>query len=102
MRGLEQATSTSTPAARARLLTSRLHLARVAVLLLAALAAMGVVHLWKCYLQRGWRAVLLPTTLCLTAAWEVYIESSALGWKLDGSQSLMAVLSATRAQSGDP
>ena len=52
---------------------------------LAALAGIGVVRLWGCYLQRGWRTVLLPATLCLTAGWQTYIESSALGWKVDGS-----------------
>jgi 4-amino-4-deoxy-L-arabinose transferase-like glycosyltransferase len=67
---------------------------------LAALAGIGVVRLWSCYLQRGWRTVLLPATLCLTAAWQTYIESSSLGWKVEGAQSLLAALSAAWAQAG--
>ena len=69
---------------------------------LAALAGIGVVGLWDWYLRRGWRAGLLPLGLLLTAAWEAYIESSALGWKLDQSRgSLMAVFVAAEEQSGD-
>jgi len=69
---------------------------------LAALAGIGVVHLWNGYLGRGWPATLLPGALLLTAAWEAYIESSALGWKLDEShRGLMALLTAAKEQSGD-
>ncbi|MFI5340383.1 MAG: ArnT family glycosyltransferase [Candidatus Methylomirabilales bacterium] len=69
---------------------------------LAALTGIGVVNLWDGYLRRGWRALLLPGALLLTASWEAYIESSALGWTLDASRSrLMAILSAARDQSGD-
>lgn len=46
---------------------------------LAALAGIGVIALWKCGLQPGWRAVLAPTTLLVTAAWQLYIQASALG-----------------------
>ncbi len=69
---------------------------------LAALAGIGVASLWAWYLRRGWRALVLPAALLLTAAWEAYIESDALGWKLDASRSrLAAVLSAARGHSGD-
>lgn len=69
---------------------------------LAALAGIGVVSMWDGYLRRGWPAVLLPGALLLTAAWEAYIESDALGWTLDASRSrLVAILSAARDQSGD-
>ena len=50
---------------------------------LAALAGIGVVGLWSWYLRRGWRAILLPAALLLTAAWQIHIESSAIGWKPD-------------------
>lgn len=69
---------------------------------LAALAGIGVVSLWDGYLRRGWHAILLPGALLLTASWEAYIESSALGWKLDESRSgVMAILIAAKEQSGD-
>jgi 4-amino-4-deoxy-L-arabinose transferase-like glycosyltransferase len=59
---------------------------------LAALAAVGVVALWGLYLHGGWRAACLPVALVLTAAWQMYVEWSALGWTLDGSPGPMAVL----------
>jgi len=69
---------------------------------LAALAGIGVMNLWDEYLRRGWPAGLLPGALLLTAAWEAYIESSALGWKLDEARhGLMAILIAAKNQSGD-
>lgn len=69
---------------------------------LAALAGIGVVSLWDGYHRRGWHAILLPAALLLTASWEAYIESSALGWTLDASRSrLMAILIAAKEQSGD-
>ena len=59
-------------------------------------AAAGRTRCWSwpsdSYLRGGWRAALLPVALLLTAAWEARIESSALGWTLDGPGSLMAVL----------
>ncbi|TSA47552.1 MAG: hypothetical protein D4R56_01960 [Deltaproteobacteria bacterium] len=50
---------------------------------LAALAGVGLASLWGHYRQKGLRALLLPVTLLLTAAWELYIQASALGWTLD-------------------
>lgn len=47
---------------------------------LAALAGIGVVGMWGYFRQKGWRAVLLPATLLLTAAWEFHIQVNALGW----------------------
>ena len=58
----------------------------------AALAAVGGVSLWGVYLRRGWHAALLPVALLLTAAWQLHVESSALGSTLDGSPGLMTVL----------
>jgi 4-amino-4-deoxy-L-arabinose transferase-like glycosyltransferase len=51
---------------------------------LAALAGIGVTSLWGYYGQQGWRAGLLPATLLVTAAWQLYIEASAVGGTLDG------------------
>jgi 4-amino-4-deoxy-L-arabinose transferase-like glycosyltransferase len=45
---------------------------------LAALAGIGAVCLWRHGSQSGWRAMLLPATLLVTAAWQLYIERSAL------------------------
>ena len=68
---------------------------------LAALAGIGVAGLWGFYLQRGRRALLLPATLLLTAAWQAHVESSALGWTLDRLyQGMMAALASGRAQPG--
>jgi 4-amino-4-deoxy-L-arabinose transferase-like glycosyltransferase len=50
---------------------------------LAALAGIGLAGLWSYYRQRGSLALLLPVTLLLTAAWELSIQASALGWTLD-------------------
>lgn len=47
---------------------------------LATLAGIGLARLWNCYRQKGARALLLPVTLLLTAAWQLYIQASALGW----------------------
>jgi len=47
---------------------------------LAALAAIGVVSLWDYYQQKGSRAIYLPATLLLTAAWQLYVQVDALGW----------------------
>jgi hypothetical protein len=49
---------------------------------LAALAAIGLVTLWADYLGMSWRTLLLPVALLAAAAWQVYIEASAVGWKL--------------------
>ena len=68
---------------------------------LAALAAIGVVSLWDRYLQRGWGVVLLPTTLLLTAVWQLYVQASALDWKLGETASPMAAITALRAGYGD-
>jgi 4-amino-4-deoxy-L-arabinose transferase-like glycosyltransferase len=46
---------------------------------LAALAGIGAVTLWRVGGRSGWRAMLLPATLLMTAAWQLYIEKSALG-----------------------
>jgi 4-amino-4-deoxy-L-arabinose transferase-like glycosyltransferase len=50
---------------------------------LAALAGIGVVNMWSYYLQKDSYAVLLPATLLVTAAWQLYIQASALGWSLN-------------------
>lgn len=69
---------------------------------LAALAGVGVTTLWSSYLRAGWRVILLPATLLVTAAWQTYIEAPALSWQLDGSRGrIMAVLSAAAAHAGD-
>jgi 4-amino-4-deoxy-L-arabinose transferase-like glycosyltransferase len=49
---------------------------------LAALAAIGAVTGWALYLERGGRATLLPGALVATAAWQLYIESKAVGLAL--------------------
>ena len=67
---------------------------------LAALAAIGVVRLWDRYLQRGWGVVLLPTALLLTAVWQLYVQASALDWKLGETASPMAAITALRAGYG--
>jgi 4-amino-4-deoxy-L-arabinose transferase-like glycosyltransferase len=68
---------------------------------LAALAAIGVVNLWDLSLQRGRGAVLLPITLLMTAAWQLYVQASALGWKLDETTNWMAAITALRAGFGN-
>ncbi len=47
---------------------------------LAALAGIGVVNMWSYYLRKDSYALLLPATLLVTAAWQLYIQASALGW----------------------
>ena len=47
---------------------------------LAALAGIGVVALWSCYVAGGWRVLLLPVTLAVTAEWQAYIQSAVSGW----------------------
>jgi 4-amino-4-deoxy-L-arabinose transferase-like glycosyltransferase len=68
---------------------------------LAALAAIGVVSLWDRYVQRGWGAVLLPTTLLLTAVWQLHIQASALGWKLGETTNPMVAITALSAGHGN-
>ncbi|MEW6531016.1 MAG: glycosyltransferase family 39 protein [Thermodesulfobacteriota bacterium] len=68
---------------------------------LAALAGIGVVSLWDRYLQKGWSAVLLPATLLVTAAWQLYIEASALGWKLDTTLNPIAAFTSLRERPSD-
>jgi 4-amino-4-deoxy-L-arabinose transferase-like glycosyltransferase len=63
---------------------------------LAALGGIGVVSLWQCFREGGWRAVLLPVTLLVTAAWQLYVDASALGsWR-----DLFGDFAAVREQSG--
>ena len=49
---------------------------------LAALAGIGAVTGWALYLRRGRLATLLPCSLLATAAWQLYIEWSAVGLAL--------------------
>ena len=49
---------------------------------LAALAAIGLVGLCELFVRGGWRALLLPACLALTAAWQLSIDASAMGWRL--------------------
>ena len=53
---------------------------------LAALAGVGVVALWRSSLEPGWRALLAPAVLLVTAIWQLHIEATALadqsGWQL--------------------
>jgi 4-amino-4-deoxy-L-arabinose transferase-like glycosyltransferase len=69
---------------------------------LSALAGIGVASLWSCYRLRGWRSLLLPVTLLVTAAWQAYIEYAYVDWQLTGSQrGWMAFPAAARAHLGD-
>lgn len=47
---------------------------------LAALAGVGVVALWRRYVDGGWGVLLLAGTLALTAEWQTYIQSAVAGW----------------------
>jgi len=47
---------------------------------LAALAGIGVASLWARYRQQEKFALLLPLGLLLCAAWQIYLQASALGW----------------------
>jgi 4-amino-4-deoxy-L-arabinose transferase-like glycosyltransferase len=49
---------------------------------LAALAAIGLVGVCELFVRGGWRALFLPACLALTAAWQLYIDASAMGWRL--------------------
>ena len=69
---------------------------------LAALAGVGVMASRREYLRGGWRVVLLPAALIVTAAWQTYVQAPFLGWKLDPSVGrLTAVLAAAAATAGD-
>jgi len=59
---------------------------------LAALAAVGLVRSCEALLRGARSAVLMPLALLLTAAWQIYIDSSALGWKLGEYRPLHAFL----------
>ena len=59
---------------------------------LAALSGIGIVALWNRYVQKGWTAFLLPAALLLTAAWQLHVQASALGWKLNQIPSALSVL----------
>jgi 4-amino-4-deoxy-L-arabinose transferase-like glycosyltransferase len=63
---------------------------------LAALAGIGVVSLWSEYLRRGWRTALLPATLVLTAAWQLYVDVHAFA----GVRDLLDDVAALRELSG--
>jgi hypothetical protein len=47
---------------------------------LAAMAGVGVVALWRRYVEGGWGVLLLAGTLAITAEWEAYIQSAVSGW----------------------
>ncbi len=47
---------------------------------IAALAGIGIVEMWKTYMQRGWKWLLLPAALLVTAAIQVLILSRYSGW----------------------
>jgi 4-amino-4-deoxy-L-arabinose transferase-like glycosyltransferase len=59
---------------------------------LAALAAVGLVSSCEALVRGARSAVLLPLALLLTAAWQTYIDASALGWKLAEYHRLHAFL----------
>jgi 4-amino-4-deoxy-L-arabinose transferase-like glycosyltransferase len=65
---------------------------------LAALAAIGLVGLCELFVRGGWRALFLPACLALTAAWQLYIDASALGWRLGEPHPLhLALMAGTLA-----
>jgi len=63
---------------------------------LAALAGVGVVSLWRAYVGGGWRSVVLPTALVLTAVWQLYVDAHALG----GVRDLTGDVAALKTVSG--
>jgi 4-amino-4-deoxy-L-arabinose transferase-like glycosyltransferase len=63
---------------------------------LAALAGVGLVSLWSEYLRQGWRGALLPATLVLTAAWQLYVDVHAFA----GVRDLLDDVATLRALSG--
>jgi 4-amino-4-deoxy-L-arabinose transferase-like glycosyltransferase len=48
---------------------------------LAALVGAGVVALWTDFQPPGWRGLLLPASLLLTAAWQAYILGEYPDWR---------------------
>jgi 4-amino-4-deoxy-L-arabinose transferase-like glycosyltransferase len=66
---------------------------------LSALAGIGVAGLWSCFRRGGWRTLLLPVALLLTAAWQVYIQRDYLGWTLSADllRSPSALVDAVKA-----
>jgi 4-amino-4-deoxy-L-arabinose transferase-like glycosyltransferase len=68
---------------------------------LAALAGIGVAGLWGFYLQGSRRALLLPTALVLTAAWQLHIQLSALGWSAERLAGGPIALLSTAGRTGD-
>lgn len=50
---------------------------------LAALAGIGTASLWSIYRQRHSSALLLPISLLVTSAWQIYIQAGALGWTFE-------------------
>jgi 4-amino-4-deoxy-L-arabinose transferase-like glycosyltransferase len=59
---------------------------------LAALAGIGFVRLSELSLRGGARALFLPACLLLTSMWQLYIDTNAMGWRLDGYHSLHVAL----------
>jgi 4-amino-4-deoxy-L-arabinose transferase-like glycosyltransferase len=59
---------------------------------LAGLAGIGLVSLCESLLRGARHAVLLPVSILLTAAWQVHIDASALGWKVSEYHPLHAFL----------
>jgi 4-amino-4-deoxy-L-arabinose transferase-like glycosyltransferase len=47
---------------------------------LAALAGVGVVGLWRRFVEGRWAVLLLPGTLAITSEWQGYIQSVVPGW----------------------
>jgi len=47
---------------------------------IAALSGIGIVEMWKAYLQRGWKWLVLPAALLAGAAVQSYILSRYTGW----------------------
>jgi hypothetical protein len=78
-----------------------------------ALGAVGVMSVWRLALVGGWRALVLPAALLLTAAWQLRIEATALegnpGWQgrlhaalLGGALAAALVLAASALARGSP
>ena len=67
---------------------------------LAALAGIGIVALWNGYVQKRRIALLLPVALLLTAAWQLHIQASALGWKINQIPGAMSALNDLTKGSG--
>jgi 4-amino-4-deoxy-L-arabinose transferase-like glycosyltransferase len=68
---------------------------------LAALAGIAVVALYREWLTRSWFTVLLPLALLLTAAWQLYVGSSALRGRFEGWTRVVEDLLAAREPRGD-